>query len=190
MRGSEFHPLSPSRSSRRSDGGKWSGQLTILGNCTALPATRVQSWITVSKRRCGKFRCGFLQCDTAHAFRADESSLPGDRLARVEPGIARNSLQSTPSQVTKLGPGVEREAQTAALKHPNICTVYEIEEFDGRPFIAMEVVEGRSVMEELLDRPLPLAEGGNVGLQFLPVLVPAQRRKKERHHPRFTSRSH
>jgi serine/threonine protein kinase len=52
-----------------------------------------------------------------------------------------------------------REAQAAAaLDHPNICTVHEIDEAERKTFLAMAFVEGQSVKDKIAERPLKLEE--------------------------------
>ncbi len=64
-----------------------------------------------------------------------------------------------------------REARSASsLNHPNICTIYEVDDVDGKPFIAMELLQGVSLANRIAGRPLPVADVIELGTELADAL--------------------
>src|SRR2546422_10429518 len=107
-------------------------------------------------------------------YRARDTNL--DRLVALK--FLPSHLSSSPPDKARF----VREAKAAAtLNHPNICTIHDIGEFDGRLFIVMELVEGETLRETLRQRlqahrdgaATALASSVGIGVQIAEGLAAA-----------------
>jgi serine/threonine protein kinase/Flp pilus assembly protein TadD len=71
----------------------------------------------------------------------------------------------------------QREARaSSALNHPNICTVYDVGEVDGKPFIAMELLEGETLKHHISGKAMVAAQVIEFGIQIADALDAAHRK--------------
>jgi Tol biopolymer transport system component len=99
-------------------------------------------------------------------YRATDTSLGRDVAIKVLPP----EVTQDPERLGRF----QREAHLlAALNHPNIAAIYGLEEADGKPFLALELVEGEDLKERLAKGPIPVDEALEIAEQIAEALEEA-----------------
>src|SRR5262245_8181473 len=99
-------------------------------------------------------------------YRAEDLRLKRNVALKFMP----SSLSTDPAAVERF----RREAETAsALNHPHICTLFDVDEYDGQQFLVLELLEGQSLVSVIADGPLSLERTATYALQLSDALEAA-----------------
>ena len=91
--------------------------------------------------------------------------------------VALKFLPDTLNQNPQALERFRREARAAsALNHPNICTIHDVEEFEGKTFLVMELLEGETLKDRIAGRPLAMDALLDIGVQITDALNAAHKK--------------
>lgn len=147
------------------------GARLLANEDISLAHTKTLKVFTPSKTIAGKYK---IQAELGRGGMGVVYKAEDTRLKRIV------ALKFLPAELTKDIEAKKRFVQegqaAAALEHPNICTVYEVDEADGQTFIAMSYIEGQSLKDKLNDGPLDVDEAKDITLQVAAGLEKAHKK--------------